>query len=66
MKRRSVIAGVAAVGAAAAAGLYRFTDLFVKRYGVPPIGRAIFIRTRQHVNGWSDPPKQVRAVFRAA
>ena len=47
-------------------GWCNITDLFVKRYGVPRIGRAIFIRTRQHVNGWSDPPKQVRAVFRAA
>jgi hypothetical protein len=42
------------------------TDLFVKRYGVPAVGRAIFIRTRQHINGWNDPPKQVRAVVRAA
>ena len=47
-------------------GWCNITDLFVKRYGAPPIGRAVFIRTRQHVNGWSDPPKQVRAVFRAA
>jgi hypothetical protein len=41
------------------------TDLFVQRHGVPPLGRAIFIRTRQHINGWNDPPKQVRAVVRA-
>lgn len=34
MKRRTVIAGVAAAGAAVTAGLYRFTDLFVKHY--PP------------------------------
>lgn len=36
MKRRSLIAGVAAAGAAAAAGLYRFTDLFVKHYAPTP------------------------------
>lgn len=36
MKRRDVIAGVAAVGAAAAAGLYRFTDIFVKHYPPTP------------------------------
>jgi hypothetical protein len=42
------------------------TDLFVKRYGVPVTGKAIFIRTRQHINGWNDQPKQVRAVVRAA
>jgi len=32
MKRRGLIAGVAAAGAVVAAGLYRFTDLFVKHY----------------------------------
>src|SRR5258705_12472896 len=32
--RRSLIAGIAAASAAVAAGLYRFTDLFVKHY--PP------------------------------
>ena len=36
MKRRSFIAGVAAAGAAVAAGLYRFTDLFVKHYPPTP------------------------------
>jgi hypothetical protein len=36
MKRRSVIAGVAAAGAAVAAGLYRFTDLIVKHYAPTP------------------------------
>ncbi len=36
MKRRTVIAGVAAAGAAAAAGLYRFTDIFVKHYPPTP------------------------------
>jgi hypothetical protein len=36
MRRRTVIAGVAAAGAAVAAGLYRFTDLFVKHYASTP------------------------------
>ena len=36
MKRRSIIAGVAGAGAAVAAGLYRFTDLFVKHYPPTP------------------------------
>jgi hypothetical protein len=36
MRRRGVIAGVAAAGAALAAGLYRFTDLFVKHYPPTP------------------------------
>lgn len=36
MKRRTVIASVAAAGAAVTAGLYRFTDLFVKHYPATP------------------------------
>ena len=36
MKRRNVIAGLAAAGAALAAGLYRFTDLLVKHYPPTP------------------------------
>ncbi|HEY4077257.1 MAG TPA: hypothetical protein VGM26_10050 [Rhizomicrobium sp.] len=36
MKRRAVIAGVAAAGAAVAAGVYRFTDFFVKHYPPTP------------------------------
>ena len=36
MRRRGLIAGVATAGAAIAAGLYRFTDLFVKHYPPTP------------------------------
>jgi hypothetical protein len=36
MKRRTLIAGMAAAGAAVAAGLYRFTDLLVKHYAPTP------------------------------
>ncbi len=36
MKRRTFIGGVAAAGAMVAAGLYRFTDLFVKHYPPTP------------------------------
>jgi len=36
MKRRTLIGAVAAAGAAVAAGLYRFTDLFVKHYPPTP------------------------------
>lgn len=36
MKRRTVIASVAAAGAAVTAGLYRFTDLIVKHYPPTP------------------------------
>jgi len=34
--RRTLIAGVTAAGTAVAAGLYRFTDLFVKHYPPTP------------------------------
>lgn len=36
MKRRTLIGGVIAAGVAVAAGLYRFTDLFVKHYAPTP------------------------------
>jgi hypothetical protein len=36
MKRRTVIGAATAAGAAVAAGLYRFTDLFVKHYPPTP------------------------------
>ena len=33
------------------------TDLYVARYGVPPAGTVIFIRTCQQIDGWADAPK---------
>jgi hypothetical protein len=36
MKRRTLITGVATASAALVAGLYRFTDLFVKHYPPTP------------------------------
>ena len=42
------------------------TELFVRRYGVLALGRAIFIRTRQHINGWNDLPKEVSTRITAA
>jgi hypothetical protein len=36
MRRRGVIAGLAGLGAMAAASLYRFTDIFVKHYPPTP------------------------------
>jgi hypothetical protein len=36
MNRRGAIAGIVAAGAALAAGVYRFTDLFVKHYPPTP------------------------------
>lgn len=38
------------------------TDLYVARYGVPPVGSRVFIRTVQVANGWEDFPKDTTAV----
>ena len=37
------------------------TELYVARYGVPKAGKAIWIRTCQHIDGWTDVPKVARA-----
>jgi hypothetical protein len=33
-------------------------ELYVAHFGLPPVGTAIFIRTVQHIDGWTDVPKQ--------
>ena len=40
------------------------TELYVARYGVPKPGKAIWIRTWQHIDGWIDAPKVARARVR--
>jgi len=42
------------------------TELYVARYGVPKAGTAIWIRTCQHINGWTDVPKVTCARVLAA
>ena len=37
------------------------TALYVARYGVPAVGTAVFIRTCQHTDGWTDLPKVASA-----
>ena len=37
------------------------TDLYVARFGVPPVGKRIFIQTLQQINGWRDRPKTTSA-----
>jgi hypothetical protein len=37
------------------------TELYVTRHGVPKAGKAIWIRTCQHIDGWTDVPKVARA-----
>lgn len=46
-------------------GYSKITKLFVARYGLLRAGRRIFIRTRQHLNGWEDLPKQTTAIVPA-
>ena len=36
------------------------TELYVARYGVPRAGKAIWIRTCQHIDGWIDVPSVLR------
>lgn len=43
-------------------GVSDITDLYVARFGVPPVGTKVFIRTQQHIDGWDDLPKQTSAV----
>ena len=40
------------------------TALYVARYGVPRVGAAILIHTRQHIDGWMDSPIVTRAMVR--
>ena len=41
------------------------TALYVARYGAPIVGTAVFIRTCQHTDGWTDLPKVASAVVPA-
>jgi hypothetical protein len=46
---------------AAEGGWSDITDLYVKVFGVPPVGHRVFIRTRQLLNGWQDELKETCA-----
>ena len=74
MKRRTIIAAAGGAGAVVAAGLYRFTDLFVKHYPPTPyddlltrlIDREEAIRLGAHMTGDFDTRReaaQLRAAF---
>ena len=47
---------------AAEVGYSHITDLYVARYGKPPVGTRVFIRTRQVLDGWEDIPEQTAAL----
>jgi hypothetical protein len=36
--------------------------IYVKTYGVPPVGARVFIRTRQLISGWEEDFKDTNAV----
>lgn len=57
--RRFVILGALP---AAVARVSDVTDLYTARYGVPPVGSRIFIRTIQVASGWEDFPKDTTAI----
>ena len=42
------------------------TELYVTRFGVPKAGTAIWIRTCQHIDGWTDVLRVTRARVPAA
>jgi hypothetical protein len=42
-------------------GRHDITEFFVKKFGVPPVGTRVFIRTRQLSNGFEDEFKDVHA-----
>ncbi len=44
------------------AGLNDFTELFVRKYGVPRVGRRVFIQTWQQRDGWRGTPWQASVV----
>ena len=47
-------------------GWCEITGLYVAHYGLPPVGTVIFIRTVQHIDGWTDVPKATSARILAA
>jgi len=48
------------------AGVSDITELYVAKYGVPPVTKRVFIYTRQQINGWQDAPKRTTAVVPSA
>jgi hypothetical protein len=42
-------------------GYSEITDLYVQRFGVPPVGQRVFIRTRQMFGSWQDDSKETFA-----
>jgi hypothetical protein len=47
-------------------GVSNITGLYTSRYGVPPVGKKVFIQVNQFVNGWEDLPVTFSAIVPAA
>ena len=50
----------------AVAGSANITGLYTARYGVPPVGKKVFVQVNQAVNGWEDLPVTFSAIVPAA
>ncbi len=46
-------------------GLSNITELYVARFGAPPIHSRVFIETVQQIDGWRDSPQRVSAIVSA-
>ena len=51
---------------AAVAGSADITTLYPARYGVPPVGKKVYVRVNQFVNGWEDLPVTFSAIVPAS
>jgi hypothetical protein len=50
---------------AAVAGSADITTLYTARYGVPPVGKKVYVRVNQFVDGWEDLPVAFSAIVPA-
>jgi hypothetical protein len=50
------------------AGSADITTLYTARYGVPPVGKKVYVRVNQFVDGWEDLPVtfSAKAIMRTA
>jgi hypothetical protein len=50
----------------AVAGVVDVTSLYTARFGVPPVGKKVFLQLQQSINGYVDLPRQYEAIVPAA
>jgi hypothetical protein len=51
---------------APAQGSANITTLYTARYGVPPVGKKVYVQVNQFVNGWEDLPVEFWAIVPAS